>query len=153
MISYFCHDRGTYYEFTFDPAQAGAAPERIETAYAPKYIPDGYAVSYEAFSTAAVSIRWKSETGSWIRLLQVPMPDDPGGALGGINAEGVTVRYEVWNGYEVFCVDDEGANIYAWTNHAYMFTLICEDAVSVEETRKIFGSIQPVEDAVIRGVK
>lgn len=82
------------------------------------------------------------------------MPDDcENDTIGGINAEGVTLQKKEWNGYEVLCIDDEGAYIYVWTNHAYIFTLICEDAVSAAETRKIFDSIQPMKDAVILGAE
>lgn len=154
FISFFYHDRGTHYEFTLDPAQAATAPDQIETAYAPNYIPDGFSVSFDTVNISAVSIIWNSENGSWISFLQLPMPDDcENDTIGGINAEGVTLQKKEWNGYEVLCIDDEGAYIYVWTNHAYIFTLICEDAVSAEETRKIFDSIQPMKDAVILGAE
>ena len=152
IISFFFHNEGTHYEFTFNPEQVASAPDEIETVYAPSYIPDGFSEAYSTISISGVSLIWSDDHDVWISYMQLPMPDDPeNGTIGGINAEGVELQKLEWNEYEVVCIDDDGAYIYAWTNHAYFFTLVCEDAVSEAETRKIFDSIQIIENADIIG--
>ncbi len=62
------------------------------------------------------------------------MPDDfKNSTRGGINAEGATTQSIGINGYEVIRIEDAEVVSYVWTNNEYMFTLMCEKAISEEE--------------------
>ena len=102
IIKFFLHDEGTHYEFSFDPEQAANAPNCIETAYVPSYIPDGYSKSFETINIATVAIGWCNSDNWEIYYNQAPMPDDfKNSTRGGINAEGATTQSIGINGYEV----------------------------------------------------
>ena len=152
IIKFFLHDEGTHYEFSFDPEQAANAPNCIETAYVPSYIPDGYSKSFETINIATVAIGWCNSDNWEIYYNQAPMPDDfKNSTRGGINAEGATTQSIGINGYEVIRIEDAEVVSYVWTNNEYMFTLMCEKAISEEEIEKIFNSVQADPNAVIDG--
>ena len=154
IIKFFLHDEGTHYEFSFDPEQAANAPNCIETAYVPSYIPDGYSKSFETINIATVAIGWCNSDNWEIYYNQAPMPDDfKNSTRGGINAEGATTQSIGINGYEVIRIEDAEVVSYVWTNNEYMFTLMCEKAISEEEIEKIFNSVQADPNAVIDGAE
>ena len=143
IIKFFLHDEGTHYEVSFDPIQAASAPDSIETVYLPTYIPDGYQQEFKTVSIAAVSIGWHNANNWWICFDQVPMPEDYENATrGGINSEGATAESTGINGFEVIKITDNEVITYIWTNHEYMFTLMCEKEIPESEMLKIFSSVQ-----------
>lgn len=152
VIRFFLHDEGTHYEVSFDPAQTALAPDCIETAYLPAYIPDGYQQEFKIISIAAVSVGWHNSSDWWICFDQVPVPKDYEDATrGGINAEGATTEAIHIDGYEVIQITDSEAVTYVWTDNAYMFTLMCEKGIPESERLKIFSSVRAEADAVIDG--
>lgn len=154
IIQFFLQDKGTHYEFSFDPEQAASAPDCIETVYVPTYIPNGYDQAFEAVNIATVAIGWCNSDNWWIYYNQAPMPDDYENATrGGINAEGATTQTIGIDNYEVIRIEDAEVISYVWTNNEYMFTLMCEKTIPEEETEKIFSSIQVNENAVIDGTE
>ncbi len=152
IIKFFIHDEGTHYEFSFDPEQAANAPDCIETVYYPTYIPEGYQLSFDTTTVASVAVGWRNSDDWWICYDQIPMPDDPEKhTIGDINAEGATTSSLVLSGYEVIRSEDAEAIYYIWTNHEYLFSLICDKVLPEEEIVKIFNSVQINPDAVIFG--
>ena len=151
---FFLHDEGTHYEVSFDPIQAASAPDSIETVYLPTYIPDGYQQEFKTVSIAAVSIGWHNANNWWICFDQVPMPEDYENATrGGINSEGATAESTGINGFEVIKITDNEVITYIWTNHEYMFTLMCEKEIPESEMLKIFSSVQADDHAIIDGMQ
>lgn len=154
VIKFFLHDKGTHYEISFDPVQAASAPDCIETAYLPTYIPDGYQQKFKTVSIAAVSVGWQNARDWWICFDQVPMPEDYEDATrGGINAEGASAESINVDGFEVIKITDSEVVTYVWTNHEYMFTLMCEKEIPESEMRKIFSGVQANDNAVIDGAQ
>ena len=154
IIKFFLHDEGTHYEVSFDPIQAASAPDSIETVYLPTYIPDGYQQEFKTVSIAAVSIGWHNANNWWICFDQVPMPEDYENATrGGINSEGATAESTGINGFEVIKITDNEVITYIWTNHEYMFTLMCEKEIPESEMLKIFSSVQADDHAIIDGMQ
>ena len=154
IIKFFLHDEGTHYEFSFDPEQAANAPNCIETAYIPSYVPGGYDKAFETINIATVAIGWCNSDNWEIYYNQAPMPDDyENSTRGGINAEGATTQSVGINGYEVIRIEDAEVVSYVWTNNEYMFTLMCEKTIPEVEIEKIFNSIQADPNAVIDGAE
>lgn len=154
FIRFFLHNETTHYEFTFDPEQATAAPDHIQTAYLPSYIPEGYCLEFKIVSIAAVSIGWRSADQQWIYFDQTPMPDDyTHTARGGINAEGASAAAFMLDGYEVIRIEDSEVKSYVWTSREYMFTLMCEKSISEDTLQDIFRSVRADADAVIDGAQ
>lgn len=152
IIKFFVHDKGTHFEFTFDPEQAANAPKYIETVYVPTYIPEGYYEDERSISIVAARIIWYDSNGRDIMYNQLRIPEDPNRSEWyGINSEGVTTQTLHLNGYEVLSIYDEGLTTYVWTDNNYFYDLSCYDTVPQEEMQKIFYSIQVDEDAVIEG--
>lgn len=154
IIRFFIHDEGTHYEFSFDPEQAANAPDCIETVYYPTYVPNGYQLSFDTTTVASVAVGWSNSDDWTIFYMQEPMPDDPeNSAIGDINAEGTTTSSLILSGYEVIRVEDAEAIYYVWTNHEYLFSLICDKVLPEEEMVRIFDSVQIDPNAAILGAE
>lgn len=146
IIQFFFRNEGTHYEFSFDPEQAATAPNVTKKAYYATYIPDGYVEVFTEVVLGGVSYIWSDESGEdYIMFNQYIIPEN---SNSGPNAEGVATEILNLNGYQVFCVRDEGT-IYYWTNNEYFFELACGTNVSEEEMQKIFSNIQVDENAVV----
>ena len=82
------------------------------------------------------------------------MPEDYENATrGGINSEGATAESTGINGFEVIKITDNEIITYIWTNHEYMFTLMCEKEIPESEMLKIFSSVQADDHAIIDGMQ
>ena len=146
IIQFFFRNEGTHYEFSFDPEQAATAPDVIKKVYHATYIPDGYVEVFTEVVLGGVSYIWSDESGEdYIMFNQYIIPEN---SNSGPNAEGVATEILNLNGYQVFCVRDEGT-IYYWTNNEYFFELACGTNVSEEEMQKIFSNIQADGNAVV----
>ena len=146
IIQFFFRNEGTHYEFSFDPEQAATAPDVAEKIYCATYSPKGYTQITADISFAGAGYIWLDESGEgYIMFNQYIIPEDNNS---GPNAEGVATEILNLNGYEVFCVHDEGT-MYYWTNNEYFFELYCGAKVSEEVMQKIFSNIQVNENAVV----
>lgn len=145
IIKFFTHDEGTHFEFSFDPEQAATAPEYIEKAYVPSYIPESFKEDTAIVNERMVTYIWVSDSGDYITFDQCPIPDKSDGPQP--DAEDVTTETICLNGYEVFCVHGE-ITMYHWTDNEYFYQMCFGSSVSVEEQHKIFYSIAKDEDIV-----
>ena len=146
LINFFAQDAETHYEFYFDPEQAATAPEYIEKAYRPTYIPDGYQEDTVFIDFGYVCYMWCSDAGEYITFDQMPIPNDTEGPWP--DAEDVTVETMNLNGYQVFVVYGD-ITMYHWTDNEYFYVLCVPTSVSQEEQHDIFYSIALDENAVI----
>lgn len=155
LLKFFAQNEGGYYSYTFDPEQAANVPHCIETAYYPTYVPDGYVLQFNVTSVAGVGVAWENPDELVIFYTQDFIPEDPQyyHESGGINADGNTLTSIVLNGYEVIRGEDDEAIYYVWTNHEYLFTLICDKGLAEEEIVKIFESVQIDPNAEISGAE
>ncbi len=145
-IQFFFRNEGTHYEFSFDPEQAATAPDVAEKIYRATYIPKGYTQITADISFAGAGYIWLDESGEgYIMFNQYIIPEDNNS---GPNAEGTATEILNLNGYEVFCVHDEGT-MYYWTNNEYFFELYCDAKVSEEVMQQIFLNIEVDETAII----
>jgi len=53
----------------------------------------------------------------------------------------------------VIKITDNEVITYIWTNHEYMFTLMCEKEIPELEMLKIFSSVQADDHAIIDGMQ
>ncbi len=147
IIQFFFRNEGTHYEFSFDPEQAATAPDVAEKIYCATYIPKGYTQITADISFAGAGYIWLDESGEgYIMFNQYIIPEDNNS---GPNAEGTATEILNINGYQVFCVYDEGS-MYYWTDNEYFFSLFGGPDISQEEMQKIFSSIQIDQKAVIK---
>lgn len=147
VIKVFAQNAGTHYEFSFDPEQAANAPEYIEKAYNVAYVPEGYDEDTKFINIGIAAYIWYNESvDSYISFCQYPIPNDTEGPWP--NSEDVVVETLNLNGYEVFCVHDEGTAFY-WTDNEYFFEMYFDPDVSEEDINKMFFSIYVDVDAVI----
>ena len=142
VANLFVDDVGTHYEFTIDPEEAAAAPHQIETAYAPTYIPEGYAFETKLASPAFALYLWKFSNEQNITFTQLSMQVALNSG-GGINSEGAVMQPYSIDGFEVCRIEMESSLFYVWTKDGYYFELQQSGPVhSDEELTKIFRSIQ-----------
>lgn len=143
VIKIFIHDTGTHYIFTFDMEQTKNAPEHVESAYYPTYIPSGYTeVSNQAHYLGVCAV-WLDADGWMIFYTQEALPHDPlQSELDSFNSEGTTISRITIDGYEIVRGVDDESIYYAWTNYEYLFTLICDNVLPEDELVKIFQSVQ-----------
>ncbi len=146
IIQFFFRNEGTHYEFSFDPEQAATAPDVAEKIYRATYIPKGYTEISRDVSFAGAFYMWSDEIGE--NLIMFNQYIIPEGTNSGPNAEGTATEILNLNGYEVFCVHDEGT-MYYWTNNEYFFELYCGAKVSEEVMQQIFLNIEVNEAAII----
>lgn len=146
IIRFFVRNESTHYEFSFDPEQAATAPDIVEKVYHATYIPKGYTEISRDVSFAGASYVWLDEAGE--NLIVFNQSTIPEYSSSGPNAEGTLTEVLNLNGYQVFCVRDEGT-LYYWTNNEYFFELFCDANVSDEEAQKIFWGIEVDKTAVI----
>lgn len=146
IIQFVVRDGGTHYEFSFDPEQVATAPDIAEKIFCATYIPEGYTQVAADISFSGAYYLWLDKSGeSYIMFNQYIIPEDTNS---GPNAEGTATEILDINGYQVFCVYDEGT-LYYWTNNEYFFELACGPGFPEEEMQKILFSIQVDENAVI----
>ena len=50
-------------------------------------------------------------------------------------------------------ITDNEVITYIWTNHEYMFTLMCEKEIPESEMLKIFSSVRADDHAIIDGMQ
>ena len=149
LIEFFTHNRGTHYEFSFDPEQAATAPRTIETEYCPTYIPEGYVEDAYIVTDTVIMRAWVTDNGEHMLyqqntiMVEGQLEDWYGGTH--VNAENVIVDTVYLNGYEVFRVYQEGY-MYYWTDNSYFYQLTLCESFSDEEGFRIFSSISPVEN-------
>ena len=149
LIEFFTHNKGTHYEFSFDPEQAATAPRTIETEYCPTYIPEGYVEDAYIVTDTVIMRAWVTDNGEHMLyqqnaiMVEGQLEDWYGGTH--VNAENVIVDTVYLNGYEVFRVYQEGY-MYYWTDNSYFYQLTLGESFSDEEGFRIFSSISPVEN-------
>lgn len=154
LLKFFVHNEGEYYSFSFDPEQAETAPECIKTAYFPTYIPDNYHFVSGLACVAGVGAIYENAEEQIIFYTQDVIPHDPEhNTLDSFNSEGVTIRRIFIDDYEIVRGEDAETIYYAWTNHEYLFTLICDKVIAEEEIVKVFKSVQVDPNAVIDGAE
>lgn len=142
ILGFFVHNAGTHYEITFSPEQAAAAPKQIETFYRPHFIPNNFSLQQKPIITPGTCIYiWVSRTNDYISFAQYVIQS--GESTSGPNAEGVTTQTTEVNGNQVFCIYDDGAVLYFWTDCDYYYELTCGPSLTEWERNKIFHSIRP----------
>ena len=143
LIGFFTQNKGTHYQFSFDPEQAATAPRTIETEYCPTYIPEGYVEDTHLVTDGSIIRMWRSDKGEYILFVQETIPPESEGPHP--NAENVTVNTMELNGYEVFFVQSE-SEMYFWTDNEYLYSLLFPLSVTEEECIQVFYSILPLEN-------
>lgn len=142
IIDFFVKDEGDHYGFTFDPEKAAAAPEFIEQAIGPTYVPAGYEKVVEDVSLGGIALWWTNRDDQWICHFQYTMPDDPSDtAWLGINSEEVETYSILLNDFLVLVVEDVNSYTLLWTDNAYFYRLELDNSISESEMEQIFSSI------------
>lgn len=148
------YSTGVNYKFTFDISQTMNAPEHIESVYYPTYIPSGYTEVSNQSHFLGVYAVWMDADGWMIFYMQESLPHDPEHPdLDSFNSEGTTISRISIDGYEIVRGVDDESFYYAWTNHEYLFTLICDNVLPEDELVKIFQSVAVDPDAEIIGAE
>lgn len=154
LLKFFVHNEGEYYSFSFDTEQAATAPECIKTVYFPTYIPDDYHFVSSLACVAGAGAIYENAEEKVIFYSQDVIPHDPEhNTLDSFNARGTTISRIIIGDYEIVRGEDDVAIYYVWTNHEYLFTLICDKVIAEEEIVKVFESVQVDPNVVIDGAE
>ena len=144
LIGFFTQNKGTHYQFSFDPEQAATAPRTIETEYCPTYIPEGYVEDTCIVMDVIVVRTWKNENGDLLLFQQevIIQEGQADGWNGGpyVDSEDVEASLININGYSVFRVVDEGF-MYYWTDNSYFYSLVFSSDIPESEGIKVFCSL------------
>ena len=138
LIGFFTQNKGTYYQFSFDPEQAATAPKTIERVFLPTYIPEGYKKVFDFEGDIAVAYSWKNASGSYISYDQSVINGGEEGQW--VNAEDVESSWVNINGYAVLQIYSDGY-MYFWTDSEYFYSLVFSVDFSESECIKVLTSI------------
>ena len=149
-LGFFLHDSGTAYSFTFPQDALDRTPRRIETRYAPGFIPDGYAMTAEHQSAGSFMRIYQSHDGLYLTFtqsaLRVSGRDGHSPASGfTVNSENVRTQSVCLGGHWVLTVEMDNLigsedAVYLWTDGTYFYALNVPD-LDTETVSKIIGSI------------
>lgn len=151
IIDFFFHNHGERYGITFDPQEAASAPDEIETAFFPVFLPEGYDVIVKNNTIASVYGIWVNDEDQKIYYSQYPLLDDATSDTWiGIDAEDVTRSSRVIGEYLVeFVWYDESYGLF-WTDNAYVYSLELPNSISEEVMTEIFSSILPIDQDTVQ---
>lgn len=151
IIDFFFHNHGERYGITFDPQEAASAPDEIETAFFPVFLPEGYDVIVKNNTIASVYGIWVNDEDQKIYYSQYPLLDDATSDTWiGIDAEDVTRSSRVIGEYLVeFVWHDESYGLF-WTDNAYVYSLELPNSISEEVMTEIFSSILPIDQDTVQ---
>ena len=132
---FFLEKNTSYAVFQYRPAEENMqrGPERIETVYRPKYIPEGYVQTEElifdfnhtiTYTKGVVDYEFNQTTFNYTITVNME------------NVEAETVRI---NGCDVFFVVDKEDSHAFWCNDEYMFTV--RGVISRDELEKVVRSV------------
>lgn len=151
IIDFFFTNRGESYGITFNPQEAATAPEHIEQAVFPTFLPCEYNLIDQSITSATVSGFWISEDGNTIFFCQNRIPNDATSDNWiGIDAEGATRTSQIIGEYLVEIVWLEESYSLHWTDNAYIYSLELPNKISEETMIEIFSSIQPIDQDAIQ---
>lgn len=130
------------YTLSLNWEQHENAPDSIETAYFPAYVPEGYEALSRSVSAASVIGIWADGEGRQISFFQFPIPD-PANVDGWLGIDAEHTRWERLTLGPVNAVLFSGAEnrLLVWIENGYFFTLNVPAALSQEETIRIFYHI------------
>ena len=142
FIEFTLEDNGLGYVFAYDEEKVKAAPERIETAYAPKYVPGGFELKDANCTGASVVYIWYNEVGQFISFDQMPLPDDSlDDNSFGLDAEKTSVQWVTLGGEQVLYAQNEWAKGLYWASAEYRFVLCWSKDLSDNKMIRVFKSI------------
>ena len=151
IIDFFFHNHGERYGITFDPQEAASAPDEIETAFFPVFLPEGYDVIVKNNTIASVYGIWVNDEDQKIYYSHYTLLDDATSDTWiGIDAEDVTRSSRVIGEYLVeFVWYDESYGLF-WTDNAYVYSLELPNSISEEVMTEIFSSILPIDQDTVQ---
>ncbi len=114
-------------------------PQIIEEKYLPTYIPEGYEVSKVEDNVNILRYEYINSEGNFIEYNQAPIV----GSSFGVNTEDSELVPILINGCEGFyCETKTNANVVFWNTDEYMFFIIADNVVSLDELIIIAESIE-----------
>lgn len=146
IIDFFFHNQGERYGITFNPEEAATAPDEIEEALFPVYIPRGYSLLEMINAPTSCFGFWTDSLGNRICYTQdIIQHNASSDNWIGIDAEDVTRTTQIIGEYLVEIVwYDESYCLY-WTDNAYIYSLELPNSISEEVMIEIFSSIRPID--------
>lgn len=146
IIDFFFHNHGERYGITFNPSEAAAAPEKIEVAYFPSFIPSGYESQRNSCTPTSVYCFWANQSSELIYYSQDTIQTEATiDTWIGIDAEDVTRTTQIIGDYLVEIVWYKESYCLYWTDNAYVYSLELPNSISEETMIEIFSSIRPVD--------
>lgn len=136
IAQYFTNIRERFTEILFHKRDISEAPSRIETHYAPSYIPEGYAIQSCFEAQTNHSTIWKNESGDMIVFNQMTLDIKSTFDHEQTQAESFSVGNICG-----FVISKKGKICHYWNTKDYSFSLITEQALSEETRAAIIASI------------
>lgn len=136
IAQYFTNIRERFTEILFHKRDISEAPSRIETHYAPSYIPEGYAIQKCFEAQTNHSTIWKNESGDMIVFNQMTLDIKSTFDHEQTQAESFSVGNICG-----FVISKKGKICHYWNTKDYSFSLITEQTLSEETRAAIIASI------------
>ncbi|MBQ9121675.1 MAG: DUF4367 domain-containing protein [Clostridia bacterium] len=135
VTTFFTETVGEWVRTVYDTALRTRAPEIVEQAYVPEYVPDGYELIRWGHYKLSVHYIWENEDGELLMFDQSTLHGESfvrnkGATV--MNLGDVQVLYYQGNSY----------HIYYWNTEEYEFCLSAYEVLSNEEIMKIIASVR-----------
>ncbi len=137
ILNYFQEVFGTFTKFSTDED----VDQVIEETYVPQYIPEGYTKTSQSNNKIAVSITWENGED---KIIYYQNPGNKESTL--VDTENseysaLSIKEQTYH-----CYFKNNTYIFLWENDHYSFKLKCYDTLSLDEIKKILGSVTVAED-------
>ena len=132
---------------TYQPVENESdAPEIVEQAYLPTYIPAGYELVEQEISLSSIWMEWQGADGESMTFEQGTLD-----AVRHVDNEHST--YETWTVGE-YSVDvqlqrDTTYSSYLWSDGNYIYHIACNENLPPEEIRRMILSVAPAENIAV----
>ncbi len=137
ITEFFLNAKDTFIEVLFDPEAAEKAPNTIQVAYKPGYVPDGYELIDETFNQKAVESKWSNAAGNTIEFTQLCID-----ITQLMDNENIVAQVVYIDGIKVFICERSGQTTVLWNNDHYSFMLVLCAPISDQECYSIITSLQ-----------
>ncbi|MBO5111316.1 MAG: DUF4367 domain-containing protein [Clostridia bacterium] len=133
-VAFFTETVGGWIHTVYDAAIRARAPQIIERAYAPQYIPAGYQLLRQGQHKLSAHYIWENEKGELLMFDQSTLHGESY-----VRSQGATLIE--WNGVQVLYYKGNSYHVYYWNTNEYEFCLSAHARLSDEEIVKIASSL------------
>jgi hypothetical protein len=117
-------------------SNTAAAPDSIETVYAPTVLPDNYTLCDEYFAQSETKLTWENASGEHIFFIQATLHSKA--TVDNEETEHDTLNID---GTKCYLVKKKGKICIYWSTKEYAFSLVVPETVSAEQYSAIIASV------------